>query len=450
MKKLVLASLLAVVGAGSFASLAYSQQAASGGVQMSQEEYAAYNKANTAATPADKAAAFEAYLKQYPNSAVKVDVLNQILFADVQLQDKAAILSAADRLLAVDPTNLRALFFEVFYRKADADKLTDPAAKQAALDAVVKYAQQGINAPKPKDMSDADFAALKVKTDPIFESALADDDISKKDFADAIPLLKKEIEEDKDNTTKVGQTLQDVYVLAQAYYSSTPPDYLNCAWYATRAAAFAPAAYKTTIEPLATYCYKKYHGSADGYDAMQTAVQTNLDPPAGFLAGVKAAPKPADLVAGLVDSTPDLATLALGDKETALQYGTRLNPKTGTVDPATGKKDPKTQKTDADMVFDSVKGKQVEFPNVTVVSATDSQLVLEVSDDAVASKTPDFTVNLKEPLKTILQPGDKITVDGTYDSYTASPLMITMTDGSIVPAKKPAAKPAPAHHPVHH
>jgi len=450
MKKLVLASLLAVVGAGSFVSLAYSQQTASGGIQMSQDEYAAYNKANTAATPADKVAAFEAYLKQYPNSAVKVDVLNQILFADAQLQDKAAILSAADRLLAVDPSNLRALFFEVFYRKADADKLTDPAAKQAALDAVVKYAQQGISAPKPQDMSDADFAALKAKTDPIFESAIADDDISKKDFADAIPLLKKEIEEDKDNTTKVGQTLQDVYVLAQAYYSSTPPDYLNCAWYATRAAAFAPAAYKTTIEPLATYCYKRYHGSADGYDAMQTAVQTNLDPPAGFLAGVKAAPKPADLVAGLVDSTPDLATLALGDKETALQYGTRLNPTTGTVDPATGKKDPKTQKTDAEMVFDSVKGKQVEFPNVTVVSATDSQLVLLVSDDAVASKTPDFTVNLKEPLKTIPQPGDKITVDGTYDSYTGSPLMITMTDGSIVP-KKATAKPAPpAHHPVHH
>jgi len=56
---------------------------------------------------------------------------------------------------------------------------------------------------------------------------------------------------------------------------------------------------------------------------------------------------------------------------------------------------------------------------------------------------------LKEPLKTIPQPGDKITVDGTYDSYTASPLMITMTDGSVVP-KKAAPKPTPAHHPVHH
>jgi hypothetical protein len=423
MKKVVLASLLAVAGAVPSASLVYAQQASSSGIQMSQEEYAAYNKANTAATAADKAAAFEAYLKQYPNSAVKVDVLNQILFADSQVGDQAATLNAADRLLAVDPNNLRALTFEVYYRRADADKLTDPAAKQSALDGVAKYAQQGLSAAKPKDMSDADFAALKTKTDPVFESAIADDDMAKKDNADAITTIKKEIDEDKDDTTKPSPVLQDVYVLAQAYYTSTPPDFLNCAWYATRAAAFAPAAYKTTIEPLATYCYKKYHGSADGYAAMQTAVQTNLDPPAGFT--VTPAPKPEDLVANLVATTPDLATLALGDKETALQYG---------------------KPEDAQKVFDSVKGKEVQFPGVTVVSATDSQLVLEVSDDAVASKTPDFTVNLKEPLKTIPQPGDKITVDGTYDSFTSSPLMITMSNGSVVAPKRTA----PVHHPVHH
>jgi hypothetical protein len=422
MKKVVLASLLAVAGAVPSASLAYAQQASSG-IQMSQEEYAAYNKANTATTAADKAAAFEAYLKQYPNSAVKADVLNQILFADSQVGDQAATLNAADRLLAVDPNNLRALTFEVYYRRADGDKLTDPAAKQTALDAVAKYAQQGLSATKPKDMSDADFATLKSKTDPTFMSAVADDDMAKKDNADAIPELKKEIDGNTDDTTKPSQTLQDVFVLAQAYYTSTPPDYLNCAWYATRAAAFAPAAYKTTIEPLASYCYKKYHGSADGYAALQTAVQTSLDPPAGFT--VTPAPKPEDLVANLVSTTTDLATLALGDKETALQYG---------------------KPADAQKVFDSVKGKSVSFPGVTVVTATDSQLVLEVSDDAVASKTPDFTVNLKEPLKTIPQPGDKITVDGTYDSYTPSPLMITMSDGSIVPPKKAA----PVHHTVHH
>jgi hypothetical protein len=421
MKKVVLASLLAVAGAVLSASLTYAQQSSSGGIQMSQAEYAAYNKANTETTAAGKAAAFEAYLKQYPNSAVKADVLNQILFADSQTGDQAATLSAADRLLAIDPNNLRALTFEVYYRRADADKLTDPAAKQAALDAVAKYAQEGVNATKPKDMSDADFAALKAKTDPTFLSAIADDDMAKKDNADAIKVLKQEINGDEANTEHPSLTLQDVYVLAQAYYTSTPPDYLNCAWYATRAAAFAPDAYKTTIQPLAAYCYKKYHGSADGYAAMQTAVQTNLNPPAGFT--VTPAPKPADLVANLVATTPDLATLALGDKETALQYG---------------------KPEDAQKVFDSVKGKSVEFPNVTVVSATADQLVLMVSDDAVASKTPDFTVNLKEPLKTIPAPGDKITVDGTYSSYTSSPLMITMTDGFIVPPKRTV--PVRRHH----
>jgi hypothetical protein len=423
MKKVVLASLLAVAGAVPLASLAYAQQSASGGIQMSQDEYAAYNKANTASSAADKVAAFQAYLKAYPNSAVKADVLNQILFQETQIGDQAGIINAADQVLAADPNNMQGLFWEVYYRRADADKQTDPAAKQTALDAVVKYAQQGLSATKPKDMSDADFAALQAKTSPTFQSAIADDDLAKKDNADAITALKKEIAGAPDQTKVPGQTLLDVFILGQAYYTSTPPDYLNCAWYATRATAFAPEAYKPNFEPLAKYCYKKYHGADDGYAAMQAAVQTNLDPPAGFT--VTAAPKPEDLVANLVATTPDLATLALGDKETALQYG---------------------KPADAQKVFDSVKGKSVEFPGVTVVTATDSQLVLEVSDDAVASKTPDFTVNMKEPLKTIPKPGDKITVDGTYDSFTPSPLMITMADGSVVMPKKAV----PAHRPVHH
>ena len=426
MKKVVLASLLAVAGAVTSASYMVAQAPAGGGVQMSADEYAAYNNANTQKDAASKAAAFEAYLKAYPNSAVKADVLNQIVFLDSSLGNQAATVSASDRLLAIDPNSVPALTFKVYYGRQDADKLTDAAAKQTALDAVAAMAQKGLSAPKPKDMSDADFKKLQEGAQPIFESAIADDDLTKKDNASAITAIKTEIDAAPDQTKVAGPVLQDVYVLAQAYYTSTPPDFLNCAWYATRAAAFAPDAYKPIIQPLATYCYKKYHGAADGYDAMQAAVLTMLDPTAEFLATVKPAPKPEDIVASLIASTPDLATLALGDKETALQYG---------------------KKEDADKVFDSVKGKEVEFPNVTVVSATADALVLMVSDDANASKTADFTVNMKEPLKTIPAAGDKVTVDGTYASYTATPLMITMSDGSIVEKKKPA----PVHHaPVHH
>jgi hypothetical protein len=422
MKKVVLASLLAVAGAVPSASLMFAQQPAAGGIQMSADEYAAYNNANTQTTAAGKAAAFEAYLKAYPSSAVKQDVLNQILFADSQTGDQAATVNAADRLLAIDPNNLRALTFEVYYRRADADKLTDPAAKQAALDKVATYARQGLNAVKAKDVSDADFATLKGATAPTFESAIADADLTKKDNAGAIVALKKEIDSDQADTLKASPVLQDVYVLAQAYYTLTPPDYLNCAWYATRAAAFAPDAYKPTIQPLATYCYKKYHGGADGYAAMQTAVLTNLDPPAGFT--VKPAPKPEDIVTNLIATTPDLASLAISDKEFVLQYG---------------------KPADADKVFDTVKGKSVELPGVTVIAATADALKVAVSDDAVQSKTADFTFNMKEPLTTLPNIGAKVTLEGAYASYTQTPLMISMSAGVVVPKKA-----APVHHPVHH
>lgn len=426
MKKVVLVSLLAVAGAVPSASLVFAQQPTAGGIQMSQDEYAAYNNANTQTTAAGKATAFEAYLKAYPSSAVKQDVLNQILFADSQTGDQVATLNAADRLLAIDPNNVRALVFEIYYHRADADKMTDPAAKQAALDKVAVYAQQGLNAAKPKEMSDADFAKQQELAAPTFYSAIADDDLAKKDNAGAITILKKEIDADTADTQKASPVLQDVYVLAQAYYTSTPPDYLNCAWYATRALAFAPDAYKSTIQPLAIYCYKKFHGSADGYPAMQTAVLTNLDPPAGFT--VTAAPKPEDIVTNLIATTPDLASLAISDKEFVLQYG---------------------KQEDADKVFDTIKGKSVELPGVVMAAAADS-LQVAVSDDAIQGKVADFTFTMKEPLKTLPNVGDKVMLDGTYASYTQKPLMITMSDGTVVPAKKAAPKAAPAHHPVHH
>jgi hypothetical protein len=432
MKKVVLASLLSATALIPFAVKPAFAQATAGGGQgptMSQEEYAKYQACATATAPAQKATACEDYLKAYPNSAVKSDVLNQLLYAYNQSGDEAKTLDAADRLLAVDPNDLRALTMEVYFRRLDADKLTDPAAKAAALDKVATYAQRGLNATKPKDQSDADFAALKNAAQPTFESAVADDDLAKKDNADAITALKTEVDAHQADTEKPSPVLQDVYVLAQAYYTSTPPDYLNCAWYATRAANFAPPAAQAQISQLATYCYTKYHGNKDGYDAMQTAVKTNLDPPAGFLAGIKPAPKPEDIVSNLIATTPDLATLALSDKEFVLTYG---------------------QPADADKVFDTIKGKSVEIPGAVVVAATPDQLQVAVSDDAKQAQpkpTADFTFNMKEPLKTVPNVGDTITLDGTYASYTQKPLMITMSDASVVLPKP--AKPA-VHHPVHH
>ena len=444
MKKVVLASLLAVAGSACFMPGCYAQtavnlgtqQPASGQVQMSTDEYAAYQNATTQTAPAAKAAAFAAYLKAYPKSSVKGDVLQQMMFAYSQANDAANTLDTADQLLALQPDNLYAYVFEVSLRSTAASTLTDPAAKQAALDKAADYATKGLAVGQPKGMSADDYAKVKAQY-PIFYGAIGADALQKKDSAGAIKAFNSELAAVPVATTEApGPQLMDTYYLASAYYTSTPPDFLNCAYYAARAAFYAPEPFKTTFTKLGTYCYTKYHGKPDGYDAVTAVAKDNLVPPATFAASVKPAPKPADMVADLVATTPDLAVLAPGDREFALQYGAGL--------------DPKTQKSYADEVFDAVKGKSVELPKVLVISATSNVVTVAVSDDAVQSKTADFTFNMKEPIKDADIPvaGASVTLDGTYASYTPSPIMITMSDGALVLPKKAAA---PVHHaPVHH
>ncbi|NYF80199.1 hypothetical protein [Granulicella arctica] len=440
MKKVVVASLLAVASIAPATQMLFAaplgnpfvMQAAApagGGIQMSPAEYKAYNDAISQTTPQTKAPALEAYLTAYPQSAVKTDTLQQLMLA-YSAFDPTKTVDAADRLLAVDPNNLRALTFEVYFRKQLSDQITDPTAKQAALDKAADFGTKGLAATKPAEMSDADFTAVKTAGTPLFYSAIGAAALNKKDAATAITNYKAELAAvPVDQTTKPGQILQDTYYLGSAYLQSTPPDLLNCAFYVARFVAFAPEPYKTQMAPTAQYCYKKFHGSADGYDTLAAAAQANVNPPATL--NVTPAPKASDIAHQTVTSTSDLAALALSDKEFIIQNGTA---------------------EDAQKVFDAIKGKEVSVPDATVVAVTESQVQVAVSDDAVQAtpKVADFTFNLKEPLKTLPAVGDKVTLTGTYDSFTQSPLMITMANSEIVPKKAPVKKAAPVHHRATH
>jgi len=92
-----------------------------------------------------------------------------------------------------------------------------------------------------------------------------------------------------------------------------------------------------------------------------------------------------------------------------------------------------------------MKGVVTEVPGV-VIQATASSVQLAVSQDAQQSKTADFTVNMAKPLDTLPAIGSSVKFDATFDSYTKTPPMIIMSDGSV-PA---AAKKAPAHKPAAH
>ena len=434
MKKVVVASLLAVASAATVARVAVAQtqvnlgsnaQQTGGGVQLAPAEYNDYTAAIGQSTPQTQAPALEAFLTKYPQSQVKDDVLQRLMLA-YSAFDPAKTLDAADRLLQVDPSNIRALTFETYFRLQGADQTADPAAKQAVLDKAAEYGQKGLAATKPAAMSQADFDAVKNAATPVFHRAIAMAALGKKDGATAVTQLKQTLSSVPVEQTKTpGPLLQDTYVLAQAYYQSTPPDLVNCTWYAARAASFAPEPYKSQMMPLAKYCYKKYHGADDGFDAVATASQASLNPPADFQ--IKPAPKPSDIVKQVIASTPDLATLAISDKEFILQNGTP---------------------EDAAKVWDTIKGKSVQFPDATVVAVTDTALQVAVSDDAVQSKTADFTFNLTTPVKTPPVVGAKVAVSGTYASFTPNPIMITMSDGTVIEPKKTPAKPSPAHRPA--
>jgi tetratricopeptide (TPR) repeat protein len=422
---------------------------------MPAAEYAVYNNAITQTDPKAKAAALEAYLTQYPQSSVKAQTLGTLMQIAVQLNDPTKALDAADRLLQVDPNNLQALTFEAYFRDQAASSLTDNAAKQSALDAAAGYAQKGLTVSKPASMSEDDFKKQQATAMPIFYSAIGAAALNRKDNAAAIDAYKKEINSVPEPATHTVPVLPDIYQLALAYELSTPPDYLDCAFYAARFVAYAPEPYKSQIAPTARYCYHQYHGhDDDGYDAFAAAAQANVNPPDGLFASVKPAPTPAEQIHTIIASTPDLATLAIADKEMVFQYGSP---------------------EDAAKVWDTIKGKSFQLSG-TVIASTPTQLQVAVSDNAVQTKTADFTVNLTPPdalpeLKEHATPAEKlaykrkeeaaqkqadalaaatavgqtVTFSGTYDSFTSKPLMITMSDGEVVLPK--AAKPAA---PVHH
>ena len=147
----------------------------------------------------------------------------------------------------------------------------------------------------------------------------------------------------------------------------------------------------------------------------------------------------------LLTPEADLPKLALSDREFALANG---NP------------------DDSAKVWNSMKGKSVTIPDALVIESSPTVIKVAVSDDAVQGKTADFTFNMAAPeegdkkltpaqtaaAKKIADEtaaatvvGQKVTLSGTFDSYTPKPLMIIMSNGAVVLAKKTPAK-APVHH----
>ena len=422
MNKVVLVSLLAFASS-TLATLpaAYAQDATTAGAPQQitikdPAEYNAYTNAVGQSAPAAKAQAIEAFLTQYPNTVVKRDMLEQLVGAYQAANDTPKTLDASKRLLAVDPTNLRALTFIVYVEKSQAQ------GDQSKLDDAASLAQKGLTSTKPAGMSDADYQKLEALAKPIFESAIGADDIAKKDYKGAIDAYQAELKSYTDPAdTQKSTGLVDTYYLGTAYTQEDPKDLVNAIWFLTRAAQFAQGQYKDTIEKAAEYWYNKYHGSMDGFTDIKTLAAANVMPPDSYKpVAAPPPPSPQDLAHQAVTSTPDLTKMALADKEFVLANGTT---------------------EDAEKVWAVLKGQTFAIPG-KVIAATADSVQLAVTEDNQQSNKADFTINMKTPLATPPAVGATVTYDATFDSYTQSPAMVILKDGA--PKAAAATKKAPS------
>src|SRR4051794_3656119 len=113
MKKFLLVMLLVVAATG-FAQQASSQAPASGQATQKKEikdpaEYNAYVNAIQQQDPSAKAQALEAFQQTYPNSVMKIDAAEQLMAAYQQAANAPKMIDAANRILQMDPNNVRAL-----------------------------------------------------------------------------------------------------------------------------------------------------------------------------------------------------------------------------------------------------------------------------------------------------------------------------------------------------
>jgi hypothetical protein len=446
MKKLVFAFLVALASVGFVAGSTLRAQDQGGQITIKDPaEYNAYQMFSTQTDPKQKSAAGEAFLEKYPQSVVKKAVLDSLLDAYQAQNDPQKVIDTANKLLQVDPSNMKAILYSVMIKKQQCGQKSDA----ATCDDAAGLAQKGLQASKPAETSEGDWKKMTTVAYPIFHSAIAlDAALSKKDFKLAQQEYTAELQMYSDEQSKT-QGLVDSLQLAQAYSQPGATQDLPRACYLyARVWAYAPPQYKAQIEPKLEYYYKKYHGGLDGLDQLKEQARNGDKLPPGSINDmIKQAKTPAEQIHDLIASTPDLKSLALADKETVLALGS---------------------KEDADKLWALLKDQQTQVPGI-VISADANTVKVAVTQDAKDTKTADFVVNMKKPLTDadlkVIQPGFEFKtqpaaqLDGTYDSYTQTPAtpttaqaaVIVLRDGEYIPEKKKAAPVhhAPAHRPAH-
>jgi hypothetical protein len=383
-------------------------------------EYNAYISATSQTDPGQKAAALEAFVQQYPNSIVKEDALVGAMSGYQQAGNVTKVAEAASKVLQSFPNNIPALAVSVYAKRSNVNSGKVPAAQAPqALAEAAQNAQTGLNAlrtwTKPDGVSDADFQKQKVGMGAIFNGAIGQDAVARQDWTTAQRFLKETVAAN-------GSDFFDVYFAGVAYLSpkqNTDQNTLEGLWYAARAAGLAPNA--PQVAQFGKFYYRKYHGNEQGWEDLVARAKSSATPPADLASVIKKAPSPAEQVAEMIRTNPNIETWSFGEWVLLFTYGSPQ---------------------DKAAAFERIKGKAFKFQGV-VINATTDTVDVALTQDAIDAKKAEVSVTLAEPAKKAPAPGSTFNFQGNPVSFTGDPFLITMDTGvDLTPAKSPAKGPA--------
>jgi hypothetical protein len=353
-------------------------------------EYNAYVGATQQKDPAAEISGLEAFVTQYPNSIMKPQAL-EILMALYQQTNSPKVMDAAQRVLTVNPDNVKALVVLAYSERATQKWADAKQHAEHALEVLPKWT-------KPDGVSDADFAKQKTQFTFIMESVAGFAALQLKDYASAQKHLRTAVEADPTN-------VENVYALATALLPpSTPPDEVNGLFFIARAVnLITDPTGKEQVKKFGRSKYMRYHGGEDGWTDLLAQTASTPLPPAGFT--IKPAPTPAEQAHNMVVATPP-------DKMDFAQWEFIL---------ANGSQE------DRDTVWNAIKGKAVQL-NGTVIKASATELDIAGSLDDIEAKKADITLTFEAaiPAKMIPKEGVPLDFQGEPASYTPNPVMMTL------------------------
>jgi tetratricopeptide (TPR) repeat protein len=377
-------------------------------------EYDMFQAITKEPTPAKRLELINQWAAKYPATDFKLE--KELLYLDTyqKLGQAPKILESAEKIIAIDPQNLTALYWMAYLTTS----MNDTA--EAALARGEKAANSLLGAldtafaadKKPKETTAeqwkkarTDMEALAHKTLGWVAMIRKNGDLAQEHFAKSLQL-----------NPAAGEVS---YWMGQTIVAEKKPEtYSNALYHMARASAYdgpgaLPAEGRKQVDDYLTKAYTGFHGDTSGLAELKQTAKANPLPSAGFK----------------VKSVREIAE----EKLKAEQAFAEANPMIAMW------RNLKQGLTTDENYWGNMEGTLLPRLKGTVVSANPKEIVLAMSD----ATTPEVTLEFEAPVRA--DEGSTLEFEAVAKSFTKEPFMLTLTAEkdkvsglSTAPAKKPA------------